>query len=182
MCTGLALLGVVVRNDWSVWVVTTLAMVGLGEGALAVLLITALTSVTRDVCEEVEPLCDATSHFAAAVGAALVGAILVGILSMSVQRQLARAPVAAHELRTYLDLQRVAFVSNNRLLSALESTAATPEQIAHAVRINTDARLSALKLSFFALAGVAAIVFLPVWARGRAGHPSGNAAAGTRRS
>jgi hypothetical protein len=161
---GLIFLGAVVRNDWSdASVVLSLAMVGLGEGALATLLFKTLASIApSEISADVEPLCAATSHFAAAVGAALAGALVVGVLSLNVNRHLARDPVIGSELREHLDLSRVAFISNDRLQQVLERTSISPEQIANAVQINTDARLFALKLSFFALAGLALLGFLPL--------------------
>jgi len=160
---GLALLGAVVRDDWSdLWVIVSLAMVGFGEGALTTMLFKNLAAAgPREIEDEVEPVCDATTHLAAAVGAALVDATVIGVLGASVDRQLARDP-ASHELRQHLDLDRVAFVSNDRLRQVLERTAATRRQIDAAVRINTDARRLALKLSVFVLAGVALIGLLPL--------------------
>jgi MFS family permease len=162
--TGLVLLGAIVRNDWSdASVVLSLAAIGLGEGALATLLFRALAAVVPiDVSEDVEPFCSATSHFAAAVGAAIAGALVIGILSLNVNRHLANDPAIGTELRAHLDLSRVAFISNDQLQQVLEQLPLTPEHIANAVRINTDARLFALKLSFFGLAALTFIGFLPV--------------------
>lgn len=161
---GLVLLGAIVRNDWSdASVVLSLGMAGLGEGALATLLFKTLAAVApSDISEEVEPLCSATNHFAAAIGAALAGALVIGVLSVNVNRHLANDPAIDTELRAHLDLNRVAFISNDRLQQTLEQSAATPEHIATAVRINTEARLFALKLAFFALAGLTLIGFLPL--------------------
>src|SRR4029079_13495104 len=66
--TGLVLLGAIVRNDWNdASVVLSLAAIGLGEGALATLLFKTLAAlVPMEISEDVEPLCSATSHFAAA--------------------------------------------------------------------------------------------------------------------
>lgn len=162
--TGLVLLGAIVRNDWSdASVVLSLAAIGLGEGALATLLFKNLASLApTEVSEDIEPLCSATSHFAAAVGAAIAGALVIGVLSLNVNRHLARDPAIGTELRAHLDLSRVAFISNDRLQQVLEQLPLTPEHIANAVQINTDARLFALKLSFFALAGLTFVGFLPV--------------------
>ena len=44
-----------------------------------------------------------------------------------------------------VDLDSINFLNNDRLKERFESTAATPEQIAEAVRINVDARLRALE-------------------------------------
>lgn len=162
--TGLVLLGAVVRNDWSdASVVLSLATVGLGEGALATLLFKTLAALApTEMSDDIEPLCSATSHFAAAVGAAIAGALVIGVLSINVNRHLASDPVIGTELRAHLDLNRVAFISNDRLQQALEQSALTPERIANAIQINTDARLFALKLSFFGLAGLTFLGFLPL--------------------
>jgi MFS family permease len=162
--TGLVLLGAIVRNDWSdASVVLSLAAVGLGEGALATLLFKNLASVVPlEISEDVEPFCSATSHLAAAVGAAIAGALVIGVLSLNVNQHLARNPAIGTELRAHLDLNRVAFISNERLQQVLEQSPLTPESIANAVQINTDARLFALKLSFFALAGLTFVGFLPM--------------------
>jgi predicted MFS family arabinose efflux permease len=161
---GLVLLGAIVRNDWSdASVVLSLTTIGLGEGALATLLFKNLASVApSEISEDVEPLCSATSHFAAAIGAAIAGALVVGVLSLTVNRHLARDPAIGSELRAHLDLNRVAFISNDRLRQVLEQSPLTPEHIANAVQINTDARLFALKLSFFALAGLTFVGFVPL--------------------
>lgn len=162
--SGLLLLGAIVRNDWNdASVVLSLAAIGLGEGALATMLFKTLASMApTEISEDVEPLCSATSHFAAAIGAALAGALVIGVLSVNVNRHLARDPVIGTELRAHLDLNRVAFISNDRLQQVLEQLPLTPEHIANAVQINTDARLFALKLSFFALAGLTFVGFLPL--------------------
>ena len=47
------------------------------------------------------------------------------------------------------------------LRETLASTTATPEQVSEAARINTEARLLALKVSIFALAGLALLAFFP---------------------
>jgi hypothetical protein len=43
----------------------------------------------------------------------------------------------------------------------MTGTSATPAQVAEAVRINADARLRALKLSFLLLAGIALLMIGP---------------------
>jgi hypothetical protein len=95
------------------------------------------------------------------VGTAVAGALLVAVLSSSINRELAVNPVLPGELKTQVDLDKVAFVSNDMLRSRLEQTTATPEQVAEAVRLNTDARLLALKLSIFTLAGLALLAYFP---------------------
>ena len=60
-----------------------------------------------------------------------------------------------------VELDNVDFVSNDQLEEALSDTTATPEQVDEAVRINTEARLRALKLAFLVLAGVALLAIIP---------------------
>jgi hypothetical protein len=50
------------------------------------------------------------------------------------------------------------------LHGVLERTTATPEQVTEAVRLNTDARLQALKVTIFTLAGLALLAYFPAGA------------------
>ncbi len=50
------------------------------------------------------------------------------------------------ELQAQVDLDSINFVSNDRLQAVLADTTATPAQVAEAVRVNTEARLRALKI------------------------------------
>jgi hypothetical protein len=59
------------------------------------------------------------------------------------------------EIRTQLDPDNVTFVSNDRPRSVMESTTATPRQVQEAVRVNTEARLRALKIGLLLMAGLA---------------------------
>jgi hypothetical protein len=70
-------------------------------------------------------------------------------------------PVIPNELKMEMNLDRVPFTSNGQLRTALAGKGATPEQVNEAARINTDARLVALKISFFTLAGLALLSFFP---------------------
>jgi Glutaminase len=71
--------------------------------------------------------------------------------------------VGAQETRDKLgaNLDNINFVSNDRLQSALERTTATPQQVAEAVRINTEARLRALKIGLLIMPGLALITIIP---------------------
>jgi hypothetical protein len=60
-----------------------------------------------------------------------------------------------------VNLDNVPFVTNGQLRSTLGRTAATSEQVNEAERINIEARLLALKVSFFTLAGLALLAFFP---------------------
>src|SRR6185437_1030543 len=86
------------------------------------------------------------NNLAAAVGTAVAGALLVGLLSAAIMSRVAGSPILAPEVQSQLDLDSINFVSNAQLKSALEATTATPEQVTEAVRINSEARLRALKI------------------------------------
>ena len=53
------------------------------------------------------------------------------------------------------------FVSNDRLRGVLEKTTATPQQVEEAVRVNTEARLRALKIGLLIMAGLAMLAIIP---------------------
>jgi MFS family permease len=163
VAAGLALLGAVIRNDWSnTMVMVSMAVVGLGEGALVTLLFNVLVSASpKELAGDVGSARGATNNLATAVGTALAGALIVSLLTSGVHKNLvhnARIPV---ELKAQFDLDSVPFISNDQLRQTLERTTASPEQIDEAVRINVDARLLALKLTFFAFAGFALLAFFP---------------------
>lgn len=172
LAIGLALLAAVIRNEWSDWtVVMSLAIVGASEGTLMTLLFKMLVSAVRgDSAADVDPLCTATTHVAIGVGTALAGALAVGLLSASVHSGLRSDPAFAETLRAHVNLDSVAFVSNDRLREVLERTDASAEHVEAALRINTQARLRALKQSFFALSALALIAVIP-YVRTRRGNP-----------
>jgi hypothetical protein len=58
-------------------------------------------------------------------------------------------------------LENITFVSNDGLLSVLQRTTATPEQVDAAVMVNVEARLEALKKVLLLMAGVALLLILP---------------------
>lgn len=160
---GLALLGATVRNDWGDgMVVLGLIVSGLGEGALAAVLFKLLAStVPKDLAGDVGSVCGSTSFLGSGVGTALAAGLLVGVLGSSMQSRASENPLISAELRAQFDLDNASFISNDRLLRALERTNATPDEISEAVRINTEARLEALKVAFFVLAGLALLAFIP---------------------
>ena len=90
-----------------------------------------------------------------------MGALVVGLLSASVMRSVTASPIITPELQAQVDLDNINFLSNDRLQERLQSTTAAPEQVAEAVRINTEARLQALKIAFFILAGLALLAIFP---------------------
>ena len=163
VAAGVGLLGVVIRNDWStVMVVLSMLLAGVGEGTLMTLLFNVLvTASPKELAGDVGSLRGTTNNLANGVGTALAGALLVGVLGTSVHRDLVHNPVIPIELKREVNLDNVPFISNDQLLTTLGGTSATPEQVNEAVRLNKEARLVALKVSFFTLAGLALLAFFP---------------------
>jgi hypothetical protein len=164
LCTvALLWLAWVVRNDWSAPVVMTgLILFGIGQGALVTLVFNVLvTAAPKELAGDVGSLRGTTQNLAAGVGTALAGALLVGLLSANVMRSLAENPRLPVEVRSQLDLDSINFVSNDRLLAIMERTTAAPEQVQEAVRVNTEARLRALKIGLLIMACVSLLTILP---------------------
>jgi hypothetical protein len=166
VAVGLALLGATIRNDWShAMVIFGMAVAGFGEGALVTLLFNVLvTSSPRELAADVGSVRGITNNLATAVGTAVATALLIGLLDRSVHYELVHNSDLPDEVTAQVDLDSMAFISNRRLRGVLANTTATLEQVDEAVRINTEARLLALKATFFALAGCALLAFFPAGA------------------
>ncbi|RAI59387.1 MFS transporter [Roseicella frigidaeris] len=164
LCTAALLwLAFVIRNDWSAPVVMTgLILFGIGQGALVTLVFNVLvTAAPKELAGDVGSLRGTTQNLAAGVGTAVAGALLVGLLSANVLRAVAENPRLPPEIRAQVDLDSINFVSNARLLEIMERTSASPEQVAAAVEVNTQARLRALKIGLLVMACVALLTILP---------------------
>jgi MFS family permease len=165
LCTaGLLWLAYVVKNDWSaVPVMFGLIVFGIGQGSLVTLLFNVLvTASPKELAGDVGALRGTANNLAAAVGTAVSGALLVGLLSASILTSLAAHPELEEELRTQVDLDNnVNFVSNDRLLTFLETTNATPEQVEQAVQINAESRLRALKIGLLIMALLSLLAIFP---------------------
>jgi hypothetical protein len=164
LCTiGLVWLAFVVRNDWSeVPVLLGLVLFGIGQGSLVTLLFNVLvTASPKELAGDVGSLRGTTQNLAAAVGTALAGALLVGLLSTIALSHIAANPVLPKEIQSQVDLDNITFVSNDRLRSVMEGTTATPQQVEEAVRVNTEARLRALKIGLLIMAGLALLAIIP---------------------
>ena len=164
LCTvALLWLAFVVHNDWSaVPVLIGLVIFGIGQGSLVTLLFNVLvTSSPKELAGDVGSLRGTTNNLAAAVGTAVAGALLVGLLSAAILRTIAENPKLPPEIQSQVDLDSINFVSNDRLRSVMEATSASPQQVEEAVRVNTDARLLALKLGLLIMAGIAMLAIIP---------------------
>jgi MFS family permease len=163
MAVGSFWLAWVVRNDWSTLpIMVGLVVIGLGQGALATLLLNVLISGTpKDRAGDVGALRAAANNLSASVGTALMGALLVGVLSAGVMAYVSASPVITAELLGQLDLNNINFLSNDRLVERLSHTTATPDEVAEAVRINESTRLRALKVAFLALGALSLLAIFP---------------------
>jgi predicted MFS family arabinose efflux permease len=153
----------VVRNDWGAPIVMIgLIVFGIGQGALVTLVFNVLvTAAPKELAGDVGSLRGTTQNLASAVGTAVAGALLVGLLSASVVRSLAENPILPVEIQSQVDLDNINFVNNDRLLEIMGRTTATPNQVQEAVRINTEARLRALKIGLLLMACVALLAIIP---------------------
>jgi predicted MFS family arabinose efflux permease len=164
LCTvALAWLAFVVRNDWSEGpVLIGLILFGIGQGSVVTLVFNVLvTASPKELAGDVGSLRGTANNLAAAVGTAVAGALLVGLLSAIILRSIAENPQLPPEIRSQVDLDSINFVSNDQLKSVMERTTATPAQVAEAVRVNTDARLRALKIGLLVMAGLALLTIIP---------------------
>jgi predicted MFS family arabinose efflux permease len=164
LCTlALLWLAFVVHNDWSeVPVLLGLVVFGIGQGSLVTLLFNVLvTASAKELAGDVGSLRGTTQNLAAAVGTAVAGALLVGLLSAAILASIAANPKLTPELQSQVDLDSINFISNDRLQSALERTTAVPAQVAEAVRVNSEARLRALKIGLLIMAGLAMLGIFP---------------------
>jgi glutaminase len=66
--------------------------------------------------------------------------------------KIAANPLLPKEIQAQVDLGNVTCVSNDPLRSVMEKTTATPQQVQEALRVNTQARLRALKIGLLFMA------------------------------
>jgi predicted MFS family arabinose efflux permease len=157
---GSAVLGATIHNDWNdAAVLVSMTVAGAGEGALATLLFKLLASRKR--AADVGPLCGTTDYLAAAVGTSVASALVIGMLAAGVSSELTRNSVISQNLKSQVDIDNAAFISNDQLRVRLSNTSATQEEVAEAVRINTAVRLRSLKICLFTLAVIALFALLP---------------------
>ncbi|MBG6240545.1 MAG: MFS transporter [Candidatus Symbiopectobacterium sp. Dall1.0] len=164
ICTlSLLWLAFVVRNNWSEFAVLFgLVAFGIGQGSLVTLLFNVLVSASpKELAGDVGSLRGTTNNLANAIGTAVAGALLVGLLSSSVMRNIVQTPVLTAEIQAQVNLDNINFISNDRLLTVLSQTSATPEQVAEAVRVNEESRLKALKFGLLIMAFLSMMAIIP---------------------
>lgn len=160
---ALVWLSFVVTNNWeTVPTIVGLVVFGIGQGALVTLVFNVLvTAAPKELAGDVGSIRGTTQNLASAVGTAVAGALLVTLLGMNVAQAVANDVEIPDRILAQVDLDEVNFVSNDRLREVLDATDATDAQVATAVRINSDARLNALRLGLLILAAVSAVAILP---------------------
>jgi MFS family permease len=160
---GLIWLSFVVTNNWETLpTILGLIVFGIGQGALVTLVFNVLvTAAPKELSGDVGSIRGTTQNLASAVGTALAGALLVTILGVNLGGALADHPELPHSLLAQVDLDNPNFVRNADLADTLSKSGASDEQIAAAVRINTDARLSALRTGLLLLGAVSALAIVP---------------------
>ncbi|GAA2555152.1 MFS transporter [Pseudonocardia hydrocarbonoxydans] len=163
VAAALTLLGVTIRNDWSqILVVVGLITLGLGQGAIVALVFnTLLTAVPRNLSGDVGAWRGLVHNISGSVGIALASVFAVGVLGGIVSSQLVDNPAIPPELKSQVNLDQVNFVPNDALVETLGATTATAAQVDEAVRINTEARIRALRTSLLVLAALALLAIVP---------------------
>jgi hypothetical protein len=163
VAVGFVGLAVKFQNEWNdIGVILLLIVVGIGQGALVTLLFNVLvTSSPKRFAGDVGSLRGTTTNLAGAVGTAIAAALMVSLLTVNIERSLIDHPTLPHELIKQIDLNNVTFITNDHLVEGLKGIGIGQEHIMESVRINSDARLRALRLSLFFLAGLAFVVIIP---------------------
>lgn len=163
VAAGLTLLAFTIRNDWSqILVVIGLITLGLGQGAIVALVFnTLLTAAPKNLSGDVGAWRGLVHNISGSIGIALASVFAVGVLGLLVSSQLVDNPTIPPELKSQVDLNQINFVSNDQLATTLSGTTATPEQVDEAVRINTEARIRALRTSLLVLAGLSLLAIVP---------------------
>lgn len=164
VAAALVLLAFTIQNEWGTPVIIlALVILGIGEGALITLVFNVLVAASpKELAGDVGALRGVMNNLSTAIGTAIASVAAVTLLSLFINNSLAGNPDFPRALQRQINFNNVDFVSNDHLQEVLSSgTTATPEQIAEGVRINEEARLSALKGAFLLLAGVALLAVVP---------------------
>ncbi|MFT4285661.1 MAG: MFS transporter [Protaetiibacter sp.] len=161
--SALVWLSFVVTNNWETLpTILGLFVFGVGQGALVTLVFNVLvTAVPKSLAGDVGSIRGTTQNLASAVGTAVAGALLVGILSFNLAQALMSNTYLPEELVDEVSLENANFVSNDQLRTLLEGTDASASQTEEFVRINEEARLSALRTGLLILAGISALAIVP---------------------
>jgi MFS family permease len=164
VAVGLVMLAFTIWNEWNTpFVILSLVVIGLGEGALLTLVFNVLVSASpKELAGDVGALRGTTNNLATGLGTAFASVLSVTLLSLIVVNSLVKNPVITpYVIEEYVDLDNIDFVSNEQLDDVLEETDLTSQQEVAVVEINVAARLQSLKISFLVLASIALLAIIP---------------------
>ena len=164
VAVGLVMLAITIWNEWSSpFVILSLIVIGLGEGALLTLVFNVLVSASpKELAGDVGVLRGTTNNLATGLGTAFASILSVTLLSLIVVNSLIKNPIVTpEEIKEQVELDGIDFFSNDQLDEALDDSDLTPQQEAAVVTINVAARLQSLKISFLVLASIALLAVIP---------------------
>jgi Na+/melibiose symporter-like transporter len=163
VAVGLLLLAYAIQNDWGTpLVILSLIVIGLGEGSLLTLLFNVLVSASpKHLAGHVGALRGTINNLATGLGTAIASVLAVASLGLLLAISFDESPAVPDDVLDYLELDDGDFVGNDDLEDALDESGLSPEASDEVVRINSEARLTALKISFQVLAGLALVGIFP---------------------
>ncbi|WP_394554048.1 MFS transporter [Agromyces sp. MMS24-JH15] len=163
VASALALLAFTIQNEWGqAFVVVGLVLLGLGQGSIVALVFnTLLSAAPKELAGDVGAWRGLVHNVSGSVGIAVATVFAVTVLSGLVLSEVADHPELTPEVVAEVNLDQVNFVTNDHLKDVLSTTGATPAEVDAAVAINESARLTALKISLLALAGLALLAIVP---------------------
>ncbi len=159
MTSGLLILGLAIDNNWgNAIAVLGLLILGTGQGAVLTVVSNVLIGASRPALSgDAGALRGTVYNLGSAIGTAVAGALLITLLGTHVQSEVTASSGLPADLKSRLKLENVQFISNQQLESEASHAGLSEAEVQEAVRINTQARLTALRQAFFALAVLAAI-------------------------
>jgi MFS family permease len=159
---GSAFVGFSVFNNWgTLFVIAGLMVLGVGEGTMLTLLFNVLVSASpKRLAGDVGALRGVANNMSSALGAAFASVVAVGLLGLIITSSYNQS-ILPPALKIELNFDRVDFVSNEQLKTALSQTTATPAQVDELVRINEEARLRSLRATFLLIAAVSLLAIFP---------------------
>lgn len=121
---GLVSLAYSIFDNWgTLFVIISLIVIGIGEGALLTMLFNVLVSASpKELSGDVGALRGTTNNLATGLGTAIAGALLIGILSALIHSNLIDNPLIPPELKVQVNLDDIDFISNEQLLEVMENT------------------------------------------------------------
>ncbi|GAA1445056.1 MFS transporter [Leifsonia poae] len=161
---GLTILAFAVHNEWEqIVVIIGLIVLGLGQGSIVALVFnTLLSAAPKKLAGDVGAWRGLVHNLSGSVGIAVASVFAVGVLGGLVASAVADHPDIPPSLVSQVNLDNTNFITNSQLKDTLAAkTDATDAQIDAAVIVNSDARLTALKISLLALAGISLLAIVP---------------------